>query len=99
VQLPEDIEISNCIFNDACYNDGELHLATNLGLHRYNPLTQILTSIYSQQPVYNVIYEELDDIFLLNSSNQILAYQKGTVPNILYSVNDSIRQLLLLYNK
>ena len=97
--LVQDLEISNCIFHEAIYNNGELHLATNLGLYRYNTLTKVLALVFSQHPVQNIIYEELDDLFLFSSGNQILGYQQGSVPNILYDVNDSIKKLMLIYNK
>ena len=91
-------EILNCLVHDVYYRDNLLYMATDSGLLTYNYISTSLNTI-SNLNFYEIKYESTNNVLFLNSGKDIWTYQNSGSPSLLYSLNDSIKQMMMFYNK
>ena len=91
-------EISNCLVHDVYYRDELLYMATESGLLTYNYISTSF-NVISTLNFYEMKYELINNVLFLNSGKDIWTYQNSGSPSLLYSLNDSIKQIMMFYNK
>ena len=91
-------EILNCLVHDVYYRDELLYMATDSGLLIYNYISNSFNAI-SNLNFYEMKYESINNVLFLNSGKDIWTYQNIGSPSLLYSLNDSIKQMMMLYTK
>ena len=92
-----ELEITGSIIYDILAINNNLTIATNIGLFNYNLVTNNLEVVVDQTPFYEMKYESDGDFLLLNSGRQIWNLNYGFSPNLIYTSNDSICQMMLHY--
>jgi hypothetical protein len=85
--------------HDAIFLEDKLFLATNQGLISYNYQTNSQILVTSSIPFYEINYEPLSGILVLNAGKQIWFYDQINTPTMMYNFGDSICQIMMLYNK
>jgi hypothetical protein len=73
-------------------------MATDSGLLTYDYISASLNTI-SNLNFYEIKYESTNNVLFLNSGKDIWTYQNSGSPSLLYSLNDSIKQMMMFYNK
>ena len=85
--------------HDAIFLEDKLFLATNQGLISYNYQTNSQILVTSSIPFYEINYEPLSGILVLNAGKQIWFYDQINTPIMMNNFGDSICQIMMLYNK
>ncbi len=94
-----EIEIPVSKIYDALIIDQLLYLATDIGVFSYHIVNKNLNLINDIKPVYELMVEKLVGYLYLNDGKNIYRSINGINNDIIYSTNDSISNMMLLYNK
>ena len=95
--LEYDLLVNNV--NDAVFINNKLFLATSNGLISYNYQTNSQILVSSSRAFYEIKYESINNMIILNAGKEIWSYDQMNTPTLIYSLNDSINQIMLFYNK
>jgi hypothetical protein len=73
-------------------------MATDLGFYSYDYFSSSLNFISSLN-FFDIKYESINNELFLSSGKDIWIYQNGSNPSLLHTLSDSIKEMMLFYNK